>query len=104
MSNNHKIYIELLDCGVTYDCKDAEDVQNAIIEEYDRSDITIQLLLTNVAIHGLSAEDVTYIYCNLLNKINKDEFVQFYGSRISTDTTMYLEGEAELNNICLWYE
>lgn len=64
--SNRKIYIELLDCGVTYDCKDADDVQDAIIEEYNRTDVTMKSLLANVAIHGLPICDVVRVYCNLV--------------------------------------
>lgn len=104
MENQRKIYIELLDCGVTYDCENAEDVQNAIIEEYDRNDVTIQSLLTNIAIYGLSADDVTYIYGNLLNKINGDELIQFYNCNLNFSSKRLIEEACDGGHAFAWYE
>lgn len=99
-----KIYIELLDCGVTYDCKDIDDVQCAIIEEYDRGTVNIMTLFNNIAIHGLSASDVTYIYCNLVNKVNGDKFIQFYQPDLDAQTRKMIEDKCDTLHAYAWYD
>ena len=102
MCNNRKIYIELLDSGVTYQCRDKEDVEVAIREEYNRSDVVMGEVLANIAIHGLSTEDVVTIYTGLLNQFERDMFVQFYGDHTSDEVEDMIQNEYEVGNAYLW--
>lgn len=72
-----KIYIEIMNEGITFNCEDAGDVETAIIEEYERFDLCIAELLESIAIHGLSVIETVTVYANLMKQIENDEVVRF---------------------------
>ena len=45
-------YILIINEGVTYDVTDAQDCVDAIIEEYQRFDVSMYDILASIAIYG----------------------------------------------------
>lgn len=71
------VFIKLMNDGVTYDCPDGrDDVVEAIMEEYHRSDVSIGELLDSTSIVGLSVNDCVYVYSCLYLKIESDQTVR----------------------------
>lgn len=76
---NNKVYIEILNEGVTYDCENnVEDVIRAIEEEYERFDVCIGEILNGIAIHGLSVPDVVTVYAYLYSKYENDKVLHIF--------------------------
>ena len=68
-------YILIMNEGVTYDVVDAQDCVDAIIEEYQRFDVSMCDILASTAIYGFSAEDVINIYAECMRISDGDTIV-----------------------------
>ena len=68
-------YILIMNEGVTYDVVDAQDCVDAIIEEYQRFDVSMYDILASIAIYGFSAEDVINIYAECMRISDGDTIV-----------------------------
>lgn len=68
-----KVYIKIIDEGLTYDCEPTvEDVVNAIIKEYIKFDVEIHEILNSIEIHGLSILDTIRVYSAVYAQIEDD--------------------------------
>ena len=68
-------YILIINEGVTYDVTDAQDCVDAIIEEYQRFDVSMYDILASIAIYGFSAEEVINIYAECMRISDGDTIV-----------------------------
>ena len=68
-------YILIMNEGVTYDVTDIQDCVDAIIEEYQRFDVSMYDILASIAIYGFSAEDVINIYAECMRISDGDTIV-----------------------------
>lgn len=73
-----KVYIECMDCGVTYDCKpEIDDIVECIKEEYERNDVCLAEFLENIAIYGVSIANTVRIFSILFKDIEEDKCIRY---------------------------
>ena len=73
--DQYEKYILIMNEGVTYDVTDVQDCVDAIIEEYQRFDVSMYDILASIAIYGFSAEDVINIYAECMRISDGDAIV-----------------------------
>lgn len=73
MENKRKLEIISLNDGVTYDIDNKEDAIQAIFEEYNRFDISMNELLETIELSGFSVQDVVDIYAKTIKLSDNDE-------------------------------
>ena len=82
-----KIVLRILNEGITFDCKDKQDVVEAILEEYRAHDICLGELLEGLEIDGLSVQDVVDIFAKVMHIVEADEVVQYLNGEHDKSST-----------------
>ena len=68
-------YILIMNEGITYDVVNKEDCVQAIVEEYQRFNVSMYDILATTAIYGFSAEDVINIYAECMKVSDGDTII-----------------------------
>lgn len=72
MKNLESVIIESIESN------DLSNIENELIDMYNKNDICIGELLASIGVNNISLEEAFELYCRIMNKVEDDNFVQFY--------------------------
>lgn len=99
MNDNKKIII--MNEGIDYYVKDKHDCAEAILEEYNRFDVSMSEILASVETRGFSAEDVVDIYAACVGKSDNDTMLRIFDEVDEDDINKAFDSSLILGFNCL---